>query len=336
MIWQTPQWGKMLLSTKQAESVFTVGWMQIEKRSVWLGQFGLFIIWLDYETPWFQDNIEELGQYLVEECKKEKALFIQIELLNYSGNLKNVFFDLTCFEFGHFKQFIYPYTALIDLTQTEEEILAWMKQKWRYNIKLATKRGVEVKEVEKTKENICLFYELMQETTARDKFFWHSCEYYEKFLAFLENSFLLLAFKNWKAIAGWIFILDDKVSLYYYWASTSNKEDIRDMPTFLIQWEAMKKAKAYGSHLYDFLWVAPEWYKNHPLDWVSNFKWKFTSDIRQVSEEYIYVNKKITYKIIQILRVSKSCFKKWKEKITNLVIQIKKKFHTTSNELKNN
>ena len=64
----------MLLSSKQAERVFEVGWLQIEKRSVWFGQYGLFIIWLDYETPWVQDNSEELEKQLVSICQREDGL----------------------------------------------------------------------------------------------------------------------------------------------------------------------------------------------------------------------------------------------------------------------
>jgi len=77
---------------------------------------------------------------MVELCKKEKALFIQIEFLNYSGNLKTKYFDLDTLDFGYYKKFINQYTAIIELNQTEEEILSGMKPKGRYNIKLATKK----------------------------------------------------------------------------------------------------------------------------------------------------------------------------------------------------
>jgi lipid II:glycine glycyltransferase (peptidoglycan interpeptide bridge formation enzyme) len=76
-----------------------------------------------------------------------------------------------------------------------------MKPKGRYNIKLAQKKEVEVKSVEKTLDNIKLYYNLMLETTLRDNFSGNSIDYYTNFLNKIENSELLLAYKDEKVIA---------------------------------------------------------------------------------------------------------------------------------------
>jgi lipid II:glycine glycyltransferase (peptidoglycan interpeptide bridge formation enzyme) len=55
--------------------------------------------------------------------------------LNNSGDN-----ELEYFKTGYYKKFIPPYTAIIDLTKTEDEILAGMKPKGRYNIRLAEKK----------------------------------------------------------------------------------------------------------------------------------------------------------------------------------------------------
>lgn len=78
--------------------------------------------------------------------------------------------EIKNFKKWYYKKFITPYTALIDVTQTEDEILSLMKPKWRYNIKLASKKWVKVQKVEKTDENIKIYYDLMMETTSRDNF----------------------------------------------------------------------------------------------------------------------------------------------------------------------
>lgn len=305
----------MLLASGQAQSVFRIGWIQIEKRCLWLWFFGLFIIGLDYKKPWIDDNLQELEDQMVELCKKEKALFIQIEFLNYSGNLKTKYFDLDTLDFGYYKKFINQYTAIIELNQTEEEILSGMKPKGRYNIKLATKKWIVVKEVEKTKENIESYYNLMLETTSRDNFSGNTLKYYRDFLKYITESKLLLAYSWDTIVAGWIFTFREKLAIYYYWASTSKKEFRNLMAPYLLQWEAIKVAKKEGSKIYDFLWVATPWENKHPLKWVTDFKNKFTKDTRKVSESYIFIHKPFVFKLLRMLAKIKNLFKKIKHKI---------------------
>jgi len=314
-IWQTDKWWKMLLASAQAESIFETQWIKIEKRKIWMWEYWLFILWITSPiTPILTGEENKL----IELCKKEKALFIQIETLSYnlpqSFNTKGGSKTLPLVlkevpeEWGwwiinnHYKKFITPYTAIIDLKQTKEEILKKMKPKWRYNIRLAEKKWVEVKEVEKTKGNIKKFYELMNETTSRDKFSWNSLDYYITFLDKINSSKLLLAYKDEKIIAWWIFIFEKDVSIYYYWASTSNPKYRNLMAPYLLQWEAISIAKEKWSKLYDFLWVSSPWETNSSLSGVTSFKKKLTPDIREVSTSYIWINKKYKYYILIILR----------------------------------
>lgn len=316
-IWQTEKWWKMILESKQAESVFDIWWIQVEKRSLWLGQFWLFIIWLDYTKDWIKGKTAEVEEFLVDLAIKENVLFIQIEVLNYSWELKDKFFDLILMDFWFYKKFLIQYTAFIDLTQTEEEILAWMKPKGRYNIKLATKKWIKVIDVDKTKENIELFYDLITETTARDNFNGNSIDYYTKFLKLIDSSKLLLAHIDWTVIAWWIFTYEWNEAIYYYWASTSKKEYRNLMAPYLIQWEAIKIGKINWSKLYDFLWVAPPWLENHPLSWVTDFKLKFTKNVEKVSESYIFVRKPFIFKLLKLIKKIKSFIKKLKSKLLN-------------------
>jgi lipid II:glycine glycyltransferase (peptidoglycan interpeptide bridge formation enzyme) len=201
-----------------------------------------------------------------------------------------------------YKKFITPYTVIIDLTQTEDEILARMKQKGRYNIRLAEKKWIEVKEVEKIKNNVQIFYNLMQETTTRDGFYWNNFDYYFEFINRLENSKLLFASFEWKVISAWIFVYSEDIAIYYYGASTSDEKFRNLMAPYLLQWNAILIWKKLNCKIYDFLWVATPWDKNSKLAWVTDFKMKFTQDIRKVSESLIFVNKKWKYWIIQGLR----------------------------------
>ena len=297
-IWQTKQWWEMLKISNQASEVFNVRWYYIEKRKVSLWEYWLFILWV--EKPLSEKNIKEL----IKLCKKEKCLFIQFETINYEKkwflpfiNNENKFIK------GYYKKFITPYTAIIDLSQSEDKILARMKPKGRYNIKLAWKKRVNVIDVEKKDKNIEQFYNLLKQTTSRDKFNWNSLEYYKIFLETISYSKLLLAYVDDVVVAGWIFTFEEwGVSIYYYWASTSDKNYRNLMAPYLLQWEAIKIAKSMSSIIYDFLWVASPNEIDSPLSWVTDFKKKLTNNIKEVSDSYIWINKKIKYSIITFLK----------------------------------
>ncbi len=291
-IWQTKSWWEMLVKSNQAEKIIETNWVFIEKRAIALWEYGLFVLWLEKEL-----NKQDINN-LLEVCKKEDALFLQIETLDY---LKEKNIEIDWFKNCFYKKFITPYTAVIDLSLSEDDILLKMKPKWRYNIRLAFKKWIEVKKVEKTSENIEEFYELIIETTMRDGFFWNTLDYYNKFLE-LEESELLIAYKDNIAIAWAIFVFNKDESIYYYWASTSNPKYRNLMAPYLLQWEAIKIAKEFWSKYYDFLWVAKPWDRYSSLSWVTDFKLKLTPDVREVSESLIYINKKWKFKLIQFIR----------------------------------
>ena len=257
---------------------------------------------------WVHHEVGINPQELIKICKKENCVFIQIEYIDYNWIKSQK--KVNNFSLWFYKKFITTHTAIIKLDLGEEEILAKMKPKWRYNIKLAWKKWVTVKKVEKNNENIQKYYELSVETTSRDNFSWHWFEYYKKFLNTLENSELLLASVDWEIIAGWIFIFGTEVSYYYYGASTSKKEYRNLMAPYLLQWEAIKYAKSTWSKIYDFLWIAGEW-KNYDasLSWVTDFKMKLTPNSIRVSDSYIYINKKISYYFIMNIKKLKSHLK---------------------------
>lgn len=294
-IWQTKKWQEMLLAWKQIDSFFEVNSIFVEKRKVSLGEYWLFVIWNKKEISKVDESL------LVELCKKEKCIFIQIESIHYG---KEVFLNNSNqFKEGFYKKFIPPYTAVINLEKSEKEILSEMKPKGRYNIGLARKKWVSVSKVEKTKENIDIFVSLMQETTSRDNFFGNTFDYYKTFLERIESSELFLAFYEWKSIASWIFVFEWDIAYYYYWASSNEFRNI--MSPYLVQWEAIIEWKKRGCKIYDFLGISSPWEKNSQLAWVTDFKLKLTGDSRKVSESIIWINKKWKYRLIQLLKIIK-------------------------------
>jgi lipid II:glycine glycyltransferase (peptidoglycan interpeptide bridge formation enzyme) len=131
-----------------------------------------------------------------------------------------------------------------------------MKEKWRYNIGLAKRKKVQVREATQP-EDIDAFYRLYAETAKRDKFFIHPREHYAKILRLYgerEAAVLLLAEYEDKPIAGLIAVRCGPVTTYMFGAS-SNTERNR-MPNHLLQWTAIRWAKARGCSLYDFRAIA--------------------------------------------------------------------------------
>lgn len=166
-------------------------------------------------------------------------------------------------------------TLILDLTLPEEEILKQMKPKGRYNIRVAQRKFVNVFE----SDNIDAFYALLEETTSRDKFSPHPKSYYQTMMQSLGDKvkLYLASIKNEnneeKIIAGAIFTFLDETCTYYYGASSD--ENREDMAPYLIQWTAISYAKETGFEQYDFLGIAPENAKNHPLEGVTRFKKQF-------------------------------------------------------------
>lgn len=288
----------MLKSSWQVESFFEVDEVFVEKRKVSMWEYGLFVI--GSHLPLSSKGVPEGGgvwEKLIELCKKERCLFVQIETLDYKGVQDTC---VSWYKQKYYKKFIPPYTALIDLNQTEEDILANMKQKGRYNIRLAEKKGVVVEQVEKHKGNIKVFFGLVSETTARDRFSGNTQKYYEVFLESLENSQLFFAYHEKQVIAAWIFVGEGEVMTYYYGASSNNKRNL--MAPYLLQWRAVQYAKKRGFKLYDFLGVAGDNENNSSLAWVTDFKMKLTPEKTKVSDSYIYVEKKLKFLLITLLK----------------------------------
>lgn len=148
-----------------------------------------------------------------------------------------------------------PRTIIIDLRPDEEEILAAMKSKTRYNIRLAARKDIVVREG--TIADLPAFFKLMQTTGQRDGFGTHAAEYYAVMYDFFapQNAVLLLAEFEGRPLAGAIITALGDTATYLYGAS-SNEERNR-MPAYAVQWAAMQWGKARGCTRYD-MWGVPD------------------------------------------------------------------------------
>lgn len=274
----------------------------MEKRDIGFGYDGCFCI--GGPVMGNADSLSILSKTIQELSRKEKAVFIQVEPLSTTV--------LPGFMTGHFKDFIEKHTAVIDLRQDPENILARMKPKGRYNIRVAEKAGVRVVQVPYTKEHLDTFYSILGETLERDGFAANSREYFRILLRYLEKQKLgglFMAEKDGETIAAGVFVFYKKTALYYYGASSSDNSKRKYMASYLLQWKAITEAKDRGCEVFDFLGIADPEDPDSPLAGVTDFKLRLTDETKEWPKTQILISRKIAYiilkagKAIKIMRI---------------------------------
>ncbi len=137
----------------------------------------------------------------------------------------------------------------------DESILAQMRQKTRYNVRLAQRRGVHVET--RGVEHIEAYYALMRDTSDRNDFGIHSMAYYRDFLETLgDDAIMLFAFVNDDTLAAALIAARfGREAIYMYGASSTTNR--ADGAAFLLQFRAMQWARDGGCESYD-LWGIPE------------------------------------------------------------------------------
>jgi peptidoglycan pentaglycine glycine transferase (the first glycine) len=185
-------------------------------------------------------------------CREKKAIFLRIEPDSWEGQA------------GDHLELIEPLrpaapfqprrTILVSLEGSEEDILSRMKQKTRYNIRLAVKKDVIVSASDRVDE----FYQLAKTTSTRDAFGVHQLSYYQRFYDLFHpggDCELFTAYHQGQPLAS-VFAAKSGRMAYYMYGASSDLERNR-MPAYLVQWEAIKWAKAQGCRFYD-LWGIPD------------------------------------------------------------------------------
>lgn len=197
------------------------------------------------------------------------------------------------------------HTLIVDLQPTQEEILKQMKPKGRYNIKVAQKHNVKIRLSDNNPEDIDTFYNLLTQTTTRDKFSGHPLKYYQTMLQTLgsEKAKLYLAEYQDKIIAGAIVTYFNQTATYYFGASSSEFRNV--MAPYLLHWQIMQDAKASGYRFYDFFGISPENDPKHAWASVTEFKLKFGGKrIEYISaQEIIY--KPFWYLLMRLAKLFK-------------------------------
>lgn len=206
-------------------------------------------------VDWVDDvQVDTLLAGLRRLCHSQRSVFLKIEP-NASDDavLRDAISQKDCVV----SQFTVqpPRTIVVDVTPAEEAILAAMKQKTRYNIRVALRKGVTVRTG--IGDDLPTFFRLMQTTGQRDHFGIHSLDYFRTMFELFapERAALLLAEVQEEPVAG-LMVLAHPPTAYYLFGASSNAHREK-MPSYLLQWEAMQWARSKSCQNYD-LWGIPD------------------------------------------------------------------------------
>lgn len=262
--------------------------------------------------PVGRENWDELWPALDELCQQKKALFLRVEPDIWEPVNSN-FIVKQLPGFIQTDQTIQPpRTIMIDLDASEDDLMMAMKSKTRYNIRLAERKDVVVRQ----SADVKTFHKMMLTTGNRDEFGIHSYEYYQRaydIFSLKDACVLLIAEYQSQPLAGLMAFAQGDTAWYFYGAST-NQERNR-MPTYLLQWEAMLWAKNKGCKYYD-LWGVPDYpeetLENQFIDrsdglWgVYRFKRGFGGELQRTIGAWDRIYRPGFYKLYQFWTKSRS------------------------------
>lgn len=225
---------------------------------------------LNWESHWSKESdFNENGEWIGAPDKKYQEI-----KLNFTTNNWNLVKSNT--------DILPSNTIILNLWNSEKEILARMKPKTRYNINLALNKGIEVKSV--GIEDLNLWYELYLTTARRNSLNINELNYFQSvFEAKMKNQFLpvqvqlLVAYLDKEPLAAMFLVLSSHRATYLYGASSSEKRNF--MPTYALQWRAIQIAKENGCTEYDMFGISPNAESSHPMYGLYKFKKGFGGEI---------------------------------------------------------
>lgn len=197
-------------------------------------------------------------------------------------------------------------TSMIDLSQSEEGLLAAMKSKTRYNIRLSKRKAVTVDFIDGEhtdwKEWAAQYYTLLQETNNRHGISAYPQAYYETMFHELGSAGMLklaVGKHGGDVIAINIILRFGKTTTYLHGASTHAKKNV--MAPYALQWESIQRAKESGAEWYDFYGIAPQDEPQHKLAGVTRFKRGFAGEDVQYAGMFEYPLSRAWYTVYRMI-----------------------------------
>ncbi|MBN1979657.1 MAG: peptidoglycan bridge formation glycyltransferase FemA/FemB family protein [Anaerolineae bacterium] len=249
---------------------------------------------LDYENTAL---LEEVLAHLETAARRERALFVKIDPGVRADTVKGKAVVETLRRRGwraSREQVQFRNTMVVDLARDPDEMLAAMKPKWRYNVRLAERRGATVRRG--TLADLPRLYRMYAETAIRDGFVIRPEAYYrDAWGSFIEAGLAqpLIAEVEGEAVAMLIIFCFGEQAWYMYGASCDAHRE--KMPNHLLQWKAMLWAREQGCAVYD-MWGAPDVLEESDPMWgVYRFKRGFGGEFVEHIGAWDYPASRIGY-----------------------------------------
>ncbi|MCL5104216.1 MAG: peptidoglycan bridge formation glycyltransferase FemA/FemB family protein [Armatimonadetes bacterium] len=206
--------------------------------------------------------VQEFTAYLKQVARQHRAILLKIdppvpiEDTQTDANLRAAGFNPVSLKgFGGTQ----PKCVMqLDLDKSPDEIMASFKEKWRYNIRLAARKGVTV-DMDRGRDDLPIFYKLLKETCERDGFLVRGLSYFQDMWDSLTPPGymrLVLTYYEGMPVAGAIAYLFGDKAMYTYGASSNEHRNV--MPNHLMQWTMIQWAMENGCKWYDFRGVSPK------------------------------------------------------------------------------
>jgi lipid II:glycine glycyltransferase (peptidoglycan interpeptide bridge formation enzyme) len=288
---QTKEWAGLRQS--YGWKAYEIEGISVLQKELFLGKSFLYAPEVEWSAI---KNIDKLLTKIKEIAQKNKTIFTRLEILDQ--NNEEIISNLKEKKFIKAFEEIQPeYRQIIDISKSEEEILSQMKEKGRYNTRVAQKRGVVIEK----SHNLNEFYKIFCETAERDGFEIRPFKYFEDLMLKLRpiNAVELLVAKyNLKTIAAEIVTYYQDTASYLYGASSN--EDRNVMAPYLLHFEAMKQGKARGCKYYDLLAVNPEGKEDHKFAGIGRFKRQFGGRTINIVGSWDLIYQPFWYKLFKI------------------------------------
>lgn len=291
-ILQTKEWANFKES--QGFEILKLGELFVHKRQLPLGQNFLYLPEVDSDniTP---NQIAELKKL----TKGQNSIFARLELLNkFAENSHKLVLSLGLIP--AFEQVQPKWRQIVDLTKTTGEILAQMKQKGRYNVKLSERKGVKI-EKGASQAIISSFHKMYIETVSRERISSRGINYFKKMIdSFKETDYIQIytAKYNNETVAAALISFSDGVATYLYGGSSRRHKEV--MAPYLMHWQIIKDAKENGCKMYDLQGRAKPGDEKSNWAGITKFKEQFGGIAVELLGSYDYISKPAFYQIFKL------------------------------------
>lgn len=226
------------------------------------------------------DVLLELLPHIKEIALRRNSIFFRLELLIDKAEplAERWRAGLHYAGFGKSFEDVQPADRQIIPLSDDETLFAQMKEKGRYNIRIAEKNNVMIREgtVKSCEDDVAIFYSLFKQTATREKFAIRSESYFQELATTLYRHHaggVFIAQYQHQPVAAAIITLHEGLASYLYGASSREHREV--MAPYGMHWAVMQWAHSHSAEYYDLLAISPEGKTKHKFDGITQFKQRF-------------------------------------------------------------